>query len=479
MKKHQRHLLASFFTLAATAVYAEPGYQNGSALPENYSRTIIAANNGVIANDGRDDAKALQDIIDNISINNSPSNLIRILLPKGEINIGDEIHVDRSGIVIEGAGNNPETGTKIVVTSWKPYEIASNNAPDFDKKFWPGFAAFRTETRIMHPKKNQYEGGINFHWNHSIELEKPAKMGDTVIAINQDVEDNFAIGDLVYVGAASDTDFINSSGIIDSKRNNSSVRTGHMRTQIFKVVAVNTQTDEITIDKPLEFDIELQGESGYSSRVMPVKAIENVGYRNFYMTMDNAGTNCADLNDGIFNNSNPNGVRLRYLNLCAESAIHGLIFKWAYNGFVENVKVEMIGSHPIVTEFAKNMTFKDNLLDGSWNKGAGGNGYFRGSKLYDSVIDGNRIENLRHLTLQWSATGNVVKNNYLNVDINLHGGWERNNIIHNNTSRIPFEHRSWDTRKQEPSNGTWQPVWYASGDHATNWSGPTGLIISL
>ncbi|AWB68939.1 hypothetical protein C2869_06385 [Saccharobesus litoralis] len=118
------------------------------------------------------------------------------------------------------------------------------------------------------------------------------------------------------------------------------------------------------------------------------------------------------------------------------------------------------------------MTISNNTFNGSWNKGAGGNGYIRGSKLYDSWITGNDIQNVRHITLQWSATGNLVENNTLNCDINLHGGWERNNIIRNNTVLVPYEHQSWSSGA--PGTGTWQPFWWASGDHATNWSGPTG-----
>jgi hypothetical protein len=188
--------------------------------------------------------------------------------------------------------------------------------------------------------------------------------------------------------------------------------------------------------------------------------------------MDKSTTDCANNNSDLVSASNPNGVGHRYENLCPADAIHGLVLKWADDAFVDNVKIEMMGSHPIVTEFAKNVTFQNIDIDGSWNKGKGGNGYFRGSKLYDSVIKGNNIQNVRHLTLQWSATGNVVESNTMNVDMNLHGGWERNNIIRNNTIAVPYDHRSWDNGA--PEGGTWQPIWYGSGDHATNWSGPTG-----
>ena len=475
--KPQKSILLSTLTLALFAVVnpldAAPGYNDGGALPTSVNQTILAEDHGVIANDGFDDSASIQAIIDGIDIDNSPSNLISIVLPAGEINIGQEVHVDRSGIIIQGAGSNPATGTKIVVNSWQPYTVASDNAPDFDKKFWPGFAAFRTETRLKHPNEQAYEGSINFHWKHSIEFGQPASIGDTVLKLESGGGDKFESGDLVYVGAASDDSFLDLGRVPNAKRSNSHIESGHMRTQIFVVTAVNQSSDEVTIDRPLEFDVPLKNEHNYNSRVMPVTAVEGVGYRDFYLTMENAGTSCAVNNADTYNSSsNPNGVGYRYENVCAADAIHGILFKFANNGFVDNVSLEMTGSHPIVTEFAKNMTFSNNSINGSWNKGAGGNGYFRGSKLYNSWIVGNTIENVRHLTLQWSATGNLVENNLMNVDFNLHGGWERNNIIRDNTISVPFEHQNWTGGA--PGDGTWQPIWYASGDHASNWAGPTG-----
>lgn len=460
-------------SLVSAPVLAASGYKGGQSLPTSFSQTINAAAHGVIANDGMDDAAALQNIIDSmIPLGNSPSNRVAIQLPAGEIHLDDEVHVDRSGVVILGAGNNPSTGTKITVRSWQPYGADSSGAPDFDKKYWPGFAAFRVETRIKHSGEQNYEGSINFHWKHSIEFDQTASIGDNVLHLESNGASKFSVGDLIYVGAATDTAFLDLGEVPSSKRSNSHLQTGHMRTQIFTVTARDTSNDTVTLDAPLEFDIPLNNSSGYKSRVMPVTAIKDVGFRNFHLEMSTIGTSCAGYNGNDYSASNPNGVGLKYVNLCPEDAIHGILFKWAADGWVENVHMQMTGSHPLVTEFARHMTFKDNHFHGSWNKGAGGNGYFRGSKLYNSLIKGNTLSRLRHLTLQWSATGNIVEHNTLDCDINLHGGWERNNIIRNNTVAVPFEHRNWTNGA--PDSGTWQPIWYGSGDHASNWSGPTG-----
>ncbi|MGR5096517.1 hypothetical protein ACPV5O_19220 [Vibrio maritimus] len=459
-------------TLYSAYGLASPGYEQGKALPTQFQNTIYAVDHGVIANDGIDDSEALQAIIDNHISASSEVNTV-IVLPKGEINLSDEIHIDKSGVVIKGAGSDPLTGTKIVARSWSPYGVDASNAPDFDKKYWPGFGVFRVETREKHPKEQAYEGSVNFHWKHSIEFGQPAKMGDRTLILESGKAAEFSQGDLIYVGAASDKAFLDLGQVPESRRSASHIKTGHMRTQIFKVALVNSGANSVTLDRPLEFDVPLNNENGYNSRVMPVSAIENFGLQDFYLTMDTQGSHCEGYNRNQVSESNPNGVLYRYENVCAQDAIHGIILKWANNGWVDNVQIDMIGSHPIVTEFAKDITISNNKIDGSWNKGAGGNGYIRGSKLYNSWIHDNDIRNIRHLALQWSATGNIVEHNVINVDMNLHGGWERNNLIRANQIEVPFEHRSWSNGAPE-SGATWQPIWVGSGDHASKWSGPTG-----
>jgi len=71
----------------------------------------------------------------------------------------------------------------------------------------------------------------------------------------------------------------------------------------------------------------------------------------------------------------------------------------------------------------------DYLVSGAWNKGAGGNGYIRASRVFDSIFANNELENLRHFSLQWGSAGNVFLQNKMNSDVNLHGGWESSNLV--------------------------------------------------
>ncbi|MDR6549904.1 DNRLRE domain-containing protein [Paenibacillus qinlingensis] len=469
------------------------GYKGGQALPTG-GTLIDLTTKGITANDGVDDSNALQQVINDIrsgtlTVNGSvvsDTNRAILKLPAGQIDLNKQIRVDASFITLRGAGNNPTTGTKIVFKPAATYseDPANPGAPLIDGKMWPGYAAFRVEDRAKDSGDTTYEGSVNFHWltGQRVASAGGGTKGSLVVKVASGKGSQFAAGDTIYVGAANTVAFYDGMQAPQAYRFN-----GHMRTQMFKVVSVSG--DNLTIDKPLEFDVpfsnsgQLPADPGgsnstYYSKVMKVTAVKGVGFEDFYFTQDisytpyNGLINANDY-DAV---TNPGGVGLKYKNEALEYAVHGILFKFAQDGWVKGIRTYMTGSHPIVTEFAKNMEITNNIIFGAWNKGKGGHGYVRGSKLYDSKITNNTIDRVRHLTLQWSATGNVIQGNALSADMNLHGGWERHNLIEQNTISIPFEHSSWGEGEggQDMLEGTWYPIWYGAGPHASKWSGGTG-----
>lgn len=71
--------------------------------------------------------------------------------------------------------------------------------------------------------------------------------------------------------------------------------------------------------------------------------------------------------------------------------------------------------------------------------------------------------------------------NDFDSDLNLHGGWERNNLFELNTATVPYEHRSGscysncgDEGGNGPDNSNWFPIWWAAGKKAVKWSGSSG-----
>lgn len=469
---------ASTVGLSALARAGEYGYRSGKAgVPTAAYRVMDARDFGVLASDGQDDSLALQRAIDTIREQNwsSADKRVELLLPSGVIELSQEIHFDQDGIILAGQGTDlAQGGTKILFKPWPAYEV-KDNRPIVDGKIWPGFAAFRVETRLKASGDQNYEGSINFHWQSGVKVAETGGglAGESSLFLARGEAAGFEVGQWIYVGAANTRAFLEDTQVRPIHWKN-----GHMRTQFFQIVAIDTSSDTLTIDRPLEFDVPFSngGEVGgklYYSKVMPVVAVRDVGFKDFAFETSLAHTPYRDINRYDYDaSSNPQGAGLRYVNLAPEYAIHGILFKFAIDCWVDNVHIDMSASHPLVTEFAARLTLQNMRVDGSWNKGKGGNGYFRGSKLYYSLIQDNQIDRLRHLTLQWSATGNLVRNNDMSVDMNLHGGWERFNRIESNRIVVPFEHRSWTPAG--PENETWYPIWYAPGYHAGKWAGATG-----
>ncbi|GHH27619.1 cellulose binding domain-containing protein [Lentzea cavernae] len=487
--------------------WSRAGYRGGENLPGagevnpsaacQITAAELASQHGVKPGDGQDDSAGLQAAIDSIKATCSPTashtKLSLITLPAGELAVSRELHVDADHLIIRGAGKD---ATKI---TFRPdantlYDSLTPDGSDWDEDgmtsgagkggwLWPGRGLFRVQSRGVDPsyasdhaaapenRKDIFEGTVNVHWKVGAKVAVAAKAGDRTISVQSATR--IKAGSFVNVRAANSVKFYEQQQATGA---GFPLLNMHMRQQIFTVTSVSGNV--VTLDKPLEFDVPVNSTSDgsapidgtpYDSKVSPlVDPVEGVGFEDFGFTQAMPGLNQAD----SINN---------YGNMAPAAEMHGIVFKWAANSWVKGIRAEMTGSHPIVTEEAKNLQIVDNVLDGSWNKGKGGNGYFRGSRVWDSLYAGNTSRNLRHFTFQWSASGNVVIGNDFDSDLNLHGGWERNNLFELNTVRVPYAHRSANCRANcgeegggGPDNSNWFPIWWGAGKKAVKWSGASG-----
>ncbi|MFD8968925.1 hypothetical protein ACFV0C_28720 [Streptomyces sp. NPDC059568] len=98
----------------------------------------------MVPNDGADDTSGIQQAIDDIKRDCSPTawefGMSRITLPVGIINVSRQISVDADLLVLRGAGSDPETGTRFVFrpdenTRYDFFnnEILKQIAPEQDK----------------------------------------------------------------------------------------------------------------------------------------------------------------------------------------------------------------------------------------------------------------------------------------------------------------------------------------------------------
>lgn len=487
--------------------WSKAGYRGGQNLPGagevnadaacQITAAELASQFAVKPDDGQDDSAGLQAAIDSIRTTCSPSagysRLSLITLPAGELAVSRELHADADYLVIRGAGRD---ATKI---TFRPdattlYDSLTPDGSDWDEDgmtsgqgkggwLWPGRGLFRVQSRGVHSsyagdhaaapenRKNLFEGTVNVHWKAGVKVSAAAKTGDRAISVAS--VSAIKAGMLVNVRAANSVRFYEQQKATGTEF---PMLNMHMRQQIFTVASVSGST--VTLDKPLEFDVPVNSTSDgspaiggvtYDSKVAPlVDPVVGVGFEDFGFTQAMPGLDQAE----SINN---------YGNMAPAAEMHGIVFKWAANSWVRGIRAEMTGSHPIVTEEAKNLQIVNNELDGSWNKGKGGNGYFRGSRVWDSLYAGNTSRNLRHFTFQWSASGNVVVGNDFDSDLNLHGGWERHNLFENNTVRVSYAHRSANCRANcgeegggGPDDSHWFPIWWGAGQKAVKWSGASG-----
>ncbi|QFU89179.1 hypothetical protein [Amycolatopsis sp. YIM 10] len=491
--------------------WSRAGYREGENLPGDAQYNPDPAcriTPGELANqfdvrpdDGEDDSAGIQSAIDKIRTDCTPAagfdKLSLIIFPAGTLEVGKQLWVDADYLTLRGAGHStrvvfrPDENTRYDTltadgSAWDPDAMTCGDAKG--GWLWPGRGLFRVQSQAIEEsyqdscteenRQDLTKGTVNVHWKAGVKLAaKPggggiaAHAGDTEVHLAKKAKD-FQVGGLVNIRAANTTGMYEQQQALPTEHE---LQNLHLRQRMYRITAVGEKS--ITLDRPLDFDVPVTSVSDgsapidgdeYDSKAAPVvDPVVGVGFESFAFTQEVSGLT-------------PDRVRHDYGNFAPESAMHGIVFKWAADSWVRNVRIEMAGSHPIVTEEAKNLQIVGNHLEGSWNKGKGGNGYLRGSRVWDSVYANNTTRGLRHFTLQWSAAGNVVIGNDFDSDLNLHGGWERQNLFEHNTVRVPAAHGPGNCTANcgaeggGSEQGTWYPIWWGAGKKAVKWSGATG-----
>lgn len=171
--------------------------------------------------------------------------------------------------------------------------------------------------------------------------------------------------------------------------------------------------------------------------------IENITIKNLIIMQEIPGANKEE-------------VKYVYENLYPDYSVDAIKLEYIANSKIENIKVYMAGRHVFNCEFCYKIYVNNFEGIGSWNKGKGGNGYFKVSKTYNSNFNNIKLENIRHLTIQWMSAKNTFTELNLKVDINFHGGYSRYNYVNNCRIYIPKKH-SWDPITRTPNNAHWAP----------------------
>lgn len=119
-------------------------------------------------------------------------------------------------------------------------------------------------------------------------------------------------------------------------------------------------------------------------------------------------------------------------NAKPEFRVNSVNFYYSSNCWLDDVNIIDSGNHAISSWRSSHVTVRGCTIDGSWNKGGGGSGYFLIQSDRFLIVD-NHVRSLRHIALQKQhCEYNVVLRNFFEQDVNFHDDDNGNNLIEGN-----------------------------------------------
>ncbi len=349
---------------------------------------------GVVPDDGLDDAPALNKAI----AGHSGAGPLIITLPKGVVDIKIPLVINRSNVVLQGAG--PEE-TLLLVNITGPRNVALDVSG----------------TR-----------GSNIG-----RLQKDTQNTDTVVSA--DLKNRVESGQVLLFQQANNEDFFDRVGSEKWRRAYPAIR------QTLARANRPSQGQYLYLSRGIGNTF-----NAYETRISLVKPVENVIIKDFSIRHIIPGHEIAE-------------VQWLYENRFPDYAVDSIRLQWASACRVENVRILNSGRHPLVFENCMECNANGLTIDGAWNKGPGGSGYVKISRAYYCRFTDSDVGNIRHITIQWSAAYNLLRNIRSGVDINFHGGGEHHNRVEQIAFSIPVEHH-------------WKPVVVTGSD--AHWAPPSG-----
>ncbi len=154
---------------------------------------------------------------------------------------------------------------------------------------------------------------------------------------------------------------------------------------------------------------------------------DTVGFESF--TVEYVAPNGRKPRDYDMEN-NPHGLNNLYVSLINFGGS-------AKNGFAQSIHVKNAGNSPIdLSSASSRNTVRRVNIEGAYNKGGGGRGYFR--IFGDSnLVYANQASKIRHVSIQAGAKYNVVIRNNFRQDINFHTDDDGYNLVESNTVNLP------------------------------------------
>lgn len=315
-----------------------------------------------------------------------------IALPEGTLNLYQPVQITRSHITLKGNNTNFVAQFK----SKLPIGAFSIKGEKLPKR-WP-ISSFKTNKTIV---------------------------------LNSSLIKLLNVGDTIFLSQPNTDDFLQ---IIGSTSWNK--RYPLLRRQLNSITKING--DQVFLSHPLP--TELQNKNVFIQRV---NAIENVELSNFK-----------------YHFTIPNGqaeeVRHVYRNLYPEYLVDTISLEWTNNIRLNTLSLHNAGNHPLSIENSLALEANNIRIDGAWNKGEKGRGYLKLAMSHYCKLNQLRVSNIRHITIQWGSSHNLIYGLYSEVDINFHGGFSQFNKVKNASFSIPIDH-PWPAIYRTPDDAKWAP----------------------
>lgn len=367
--------------------------------------TVKVAQTAELPKGGKDASAALQKAIDSIK---AP---VAILIPEGEYTLKKKVLL-RSGVVLRGAGVEK---TKLVfdVRTFTLKDYIANKAK---------YNADVKNFGINEPNKGALRIAGTMLPQNARKVASDLKAGATTIPLES--TGGLKAGQTIWLFQDNDGSRMGYGQNFDAVKKDWGLRSFGQVLSIKKVGA-----KAIEVDAPLHIRFDKK----FDPRVMPMKAIENVGLESLTLTRrDKSFENLVDITFGV-------------------------------NCWIKDVEFSYVRRVHLSIARSRFITVTGNYLHHAWFYGGGGSGYgvILKDNASDCLIENNVFHTLRHaMMVKQGANGNVFAYNYSIVnqnqhrygnmnrgyaDISGHGHFPNWNLFEGNDVQIIGEDAYWGT----------------------------------
>lgn len=250
--------------------------------------------------------------------------------------------------------------------------------------------------------------------NLPIRLKETARAGNSFLKIEK-VPSRLKSGSLILLRRPNDSDFLKKIGSRCWQKSKP-----YIRQEIFQIIKLHK--NHLFLDRPLTFDYPPK-----ETEIRLILPAENVVLRNLTVSYEVTGGS----------KSPPKHI---YRNLFPEKAVDLLRLEYTARVTLENLELLNAGRHALNLDKVYDVRVRKVRVAGAWNKGKGGYGYVRLARAFMCQLEDLEVTGIRHLTIQWSSSHNLLRRIYTEVDLNFHGGYPHHNLVTGVIFNIPREH---------------------------------------